>query len=1378
VARVFVSHASQDHLLAAELYDWLIGGGHSVFLDQHLHDGLMLGEDWEQRLYERLRWADAVVCLITSAYCESAWCAAEVGIARFQGCRLLPLQAEAGCEHPLLMPSRHQYTDWVGGPVRAREALSEALRRMAAIGGWDWPGGRSPFPGLRRFDSEFERVFFGRSNEVAALAAQLRSPADGNGGMLLVVGPSGCGKSSLLRAGLGPVIDGEPGWLTLSALVPGRDPVATLARELAREAKDVGLDWTYSWARQKLDHDDGLALLSNELLVATDRQQLLCMLDQTEELITVSSASARAQFADLLRPALADSLEVVGTLRPEFLANVLNSPELADLPARTFALRPLSRAALPSVIEGPARLADIKVDPALVAELADEAGDGKALPLLAYVLAVLAEGVSRGGELSAARYNELGGVRGALVRQADAALAEAMATNHRTSDQVIAGLLSLVSVDPDGHPTRWLVDRDELPAPVLADLEAFTARRLLTTGTDAGNVIISVTHEAFLTAWPPLAAAINTHAAALRSRRAVELAALEWDGAGRPSSQLWEGNQLAAAVGATAARIKVVRPSDHDPAVDPAADSARPATRPLYLRRVLVTKNVELSPRGREFLHRSMRRDRSRRMRAITVLAVLLVLALAAAGVAAVQQHAANQQKQLAQEQQHVAQQQQRIATARQLITEASTSLSGDPIEALELDIAAMAIQNDTETRGSLVSSLISTPYAGVLQAHSDLVGALRFNPAGDLMVSCGDDDKCRLWRYRDRTLPTSIGQPFAQGANVNSVAFTPNGQILAVALANGTVGLWSIADPDNPTLLGPPVKAHKGEVRGVAVGTDGIMLTAGEDGLLCIWDISQPHNPIPLGKPIAANQDLLRSLAISPNGEIAATGGTDATLRLWKIDRDHSAPLGPPLKAHGPGMVREIAFSSDGGRLATASDDHTALVWNVADPRHAVPIGPHLVGHQDEVTSVAFHPKDRNQLITGSDDQTARVWSVAKPAHPVQLVPALGGAHDEIYSVAYTPDATMVAVGVRDGTIIFSDLHGVLPAPLGAPLAGHQAGVDPVVFNPTGKYAATASEDGTAKIWSVPAGRLLTTLGHHDEVTAAAFSPDRSGLFATGSGPKIYLWNLEDPARPEAIGTPLSGDGEEAVVSLAFCPGRQLLVGGEEGGHVRIWNLADPSHAVLVGRPLVGNDDAVDSVACSAHGSLLAVAGTGMIKIWDLAEPDAPRPLDRLDAGHKESINAVRFSPDGRTMAAAGDDGDVILWDVNGTRLTRIGPPLRAHGDPVTSVAFSPDDPQLFASASEDKTAQLWDISDRAQPHRLGPPAARHQRAVNSVALGPHGTMATGSDDQKAQLWTIAGLDRIKKDPTRHACLRTGRGFNPDEWQSEIPGLPYQKTC
>jgi hypothetical protein len=62
-----------------------------VFLDQDVRDGLVVGKEWAQQLHERLRWADAVVCVVTPAYVASTWCAAEVGIAVSRGSRLLPV---------------------------------------------------------------------------------------------------------------------------------------------------------------------------------------------------------------------------------------------------------------------------------------------------------------------------------------------------------------------------------------------------------------------------------------------------------------------------------------------------------------------------------------------------------------------------------------------------------------------------------------------------------------------------------------------------------------------------------------------------------------------------------------------------------------------------------------------------------------------------------------------------------------------------------------------------------------------------------------------------------------------------------------------------------------------------------------------------------------------------------------------------------------------------------------------------------------------------------------------------------------------------------------------------------------------------------------
>lgn len=105
MTRVFVSHASDGLEPAAEVCRWLVEAGHDVFLDKDRREGIPVGEAWRQRLHERLRWADVVVCVVTSLYLTSRWCAAEVEIARSRGSWLLPLHAEPGVMTPRWSPS-------------------------------------------------------------------------------------------------------------------------------------------------------------------------------------------------------------------------------------------------------------------------------------------------------------------------------------------------------------------------------------------------------------------------------------------------------------------------------------------------------------------------------------------------------------------------------------------------------------------------------------------------------------------------------------------------------------------------------------------------------------------------------------------------------------------------------------------------------------------------------------------------------------------------------------------------------------------------------------------------------------------------------------------------------------------------------------------------------------------------------------------------------------------------------------------------------------------------------------------------------------------------------------------------------------------------
>ncbi|MDQ2790162.1 MAG: toll/interleukin-1 receptor domain-containing protein, partial [Actinomycetota bacterium] len=313
MAKVFLSHASEDGECAGQLHQWLASEGHEVFLDQDLREEILGGEQWEQRLHERLHWADAMVCVVTSAAVASTWCTAEVSIALSRGSRVLPVRAEPGVDHPLLRSA--QYADLTVESTGARAALVEALRRVDAAGGLGWSDDRSPFPGLRPFDVQDHRVFFGRGEEAGALVGLLRSPAErAEAAVLLVVGPSGCGKSSLVRAGLLPVMAEEPGWVTLAPMLPGADPVAGLAQELATAAHQRGLGWTAADVRHRFD-DGGLRWVADELLLAAQARRLLVVVDQFEELLTQTPPGHRAHFAQLLAPTLGAPVQVVATLR-------------------------------------------------------------------------------------------------------------------------------------------------------------------------------------------------------------------------------------------------------------------------------------------------------------------------------------------------------------------------------------------------------------------------------------------------------------------------------------------------------------------------------------------------------------------------------------------------------------------------------------------------------------------------------------------------------------------------------------------------------------------------------------------------------------------------------------------------------------------------------------------------------------------------------------------------------------------------------------------------------------------------------------------------------------------------------------------------------
>ena len=466
MARVFISYARTDAEVAGRVQGWLVDAGHEVFLDRDVDGGIRVGEDWQERLHERLRWADAVVCLVSAASVESTWCVCEVSTALSRGSRVLPAAGRARGAASAADPAAARATS----TVMTADARARLGRRSCA---WWMPAvdrvGRMTGPRFRVCVPSTP-TSIGCSSAATArwtqLTALLRSPAERvDAGVLLVVGPSGCGKSSLVRAGLLPAMAAEPGWWTLAPMKPGADPVAALARELTAALRVSGGTSELRAGAGLAEIDDGLAAVADELLLAAPgprRTRLLVVIDQFEELLTQTPGGrAGAVRRSCWRRAVRDRCRWWRRCGRSSWDPLLLCPELAELelgkrPSRCGRWR---REALPAVIEEPARLAGIAIDDGLVARLVADTGGGEALPLLAYTLEQLAEGVGRGGRLLTSRYEQLGGVQGTLTRQADAALAEAMAVGGRSRMSWSRDLLRLVTVDEQGHPTRWRLPR-------------------------------------------------------------------------------------------------------------------------------------------------------------------------------------------------------------------------------------------------------------------------------------------------------------------------------------------------------------------------------------------------------------------------------------------------------------------------------------------------------------------------------------------------------------------------------------------------------------------------------------------------------------------------------------------------------------------------------------------------------------------------------------------------------------------------------------------------------------------------------------------------------------------------------------------------------
>ncbi|WP_286824661.1 hypothetical protein, partial [Microcystis sp. LSC13-02] len=766
----------------------------------------------------------------------------------------------------------------------------------------------SPYLGLRKFEVDDKDRFFGRDNWIIELTNYLEEK-----NVLLLLGASGSGKSSLVQAGLIPKLKDDFGASKLVNLtfVPDVHPFKSFSGCLAPKYRQSKAE-----IAQSVQEDTLIKVVEG---LKNNSDLWFIFIDQFEELFTRTPKTERDIFIKSLIKLIEKNnslVKIVMTMRADFLDKLSPYPSLGKIHDQySKMLTDMDESELRLAIAEPAARNGVIFEQGLINQIiADFYEQAGSLPLLQYTLDLLwQKDHIQERVLNIKTYQEIGGVTGALEKQADKIYSQFNEQQRKAAEEIFLELISLEGEKAvSRRADKSSFEQEEMQKEVLYQL---IDNRLLVSKGEDGTATVEVAHEALLRSWKVLQDLIREKEEIIVLRSRLYADAKQWDDlqkqdALKASSELWGGSKLA----------KIVEFQKNN---------SLPNLEALAIE--FIKASISQAERQKNEKIRT-----ARRIAAGSLVAVVVSTGLGFMAWQKTRQAEFNQAESLGR-------------YSLSLLNEHKN------LEAFVEAIKAGKILQKQQTYNKEVTNALQEllnrkSERNRLEGHDSVVTSVNFSPDGKTLVSGSRDNTIKLW---DVETGQEILTLKGHDSNVWSVNFSPDGKTLVSGSGDNTIKLWNVETGQEIRTL----KGHDSYVNSVNFSPDGKTLVSGsDDNTIKLWNVE------------TGQENSVWSVNFSPDGKTLVSGSGDSTIKLWNVETGQEIRT---LKGHDD-SVYSVNFSSDGKTLVSGSYDTTIKLWNVKTGQEIRT----LKGHDSVVTSVNFSP-DGKTLVSGSWDYTIKLWNV-----------------------------------------------------------------------------------------------------------------------------------------------------------------------------------------------------------------------------------------------------------------------------------------------------------------------------------------------------------------------------------------------------------------